>query len=241
MRIFMANKRTRTIGGIAGGLCLMLAAFLASAPSARAAEQPLIPDEDICRAVAQYVEKTGNIPPQLLTALALTESGRNLKQADGSRRLTPWPWTINANGRGFFLASKAEAIAKVRALQAQGIRSIDVGCMQVNLKYHAQAFNSLDEAFDPVLNATYAGQYLTSLFEQYRSWMNAVERYHSGTPKYYLKYRAKVFDNWMSERGRIAYARELIQLTRLQALRAAQLQAVARRRAQAREELANAG
>lgn len=241
MRAFSTVKRVRTIGGIAAGFCLMVAAFLISAPEARAGEQPLIADDKICRAVTQFVEKAGKLPPQLLTALALTESGRGLKQEDGTRRLTPWPWTINANGKGYFLRSKDAAIAKVRALRAQGIRSIDVGCMQVNLKYHGKAFRDLEEAFDPVMNATYAGQYLTSLFEEHRSWMNAVERYHSGTPKYYLKYRVKVFDNWMTERERVAQAHQLIRLTQLQALRAAQLQEVARRRAQAREELANSG
>jgi len=241
MRNFPSKHRVRTFGGVVAGLCLMILAILGSAPPAQAEGRPQIPDDAICRAVTKYVEKMGNLPPQLLTALALTESGRGLKQPDGTRKFTPWPWTINANGKGYFLKSKKAAMAKVRSLQAQGIRSIDVGCMQVNLKYHGKAFNNLEEAFDPVLNATYAGEYLTSLFNNYRNWMNAVERYHSGTPKYYLKYRAKVFDNWMSERGRVDRAHDTIRLTRLEALRAKQLQVVARRRAQAREELANNG
>ena len=44
----------------------------------------------------------------------------------------------------------------MNSYRAQGARSIDVGCMQVNLLHHADAFASLEQAFDPVANARYA-------------------------------------------------------------------------------------
>ena len=37
----------------------------------------------------------------------------------------------------------AAAIAAVTRLRARGIRNIDVGCMQVNLHYHGQHFETL--------------------------------------------------------------------------------------------------
>ena len=49
-----------------------------------------------------------------------------------SGRWTPWPWTIDVEGQGSFLPNKAAAIAAVQALQARGIQSIDVGCVQIN-------------------------------------------------------------------------------------------------------------
>ena len=90
-----------------------------------------------------------NTGSQLSSSQAEVESGR----ANDKGVIRPWPWTINAEGRGQFFATKLEAIAAVRALQASGVRSIDVGCMQVNLMYHPNAFASLDEAFDAPANA----------------------------------------------------------------------------------------
>ena len=51
----------------------------------------------------------------------------------------------------------------VRKLQRRGVRNIDVGCMQVNLRYHPKAFKSLGQAFDPRANAAYAAGFLRKL------------------------------------------------------------------------------
>ena len=71
-------------------------------------------------------------------------------------RIDPWPWATNHAGEGHYFASAPEAITWVAAQQASGIRSIDVGCFQVNLHYHPDAFAGLAEAFDPAANARYA-------------------------------------------------------------------------------------
>ena len=107
------------------------------------------------------------MPARLLGAIAEVESGR----LDERGNLRPWPWTINAEGRGQFFASKQQAIDAVRTLQLQGVRSIDVGCMQVNLMHHPSAFASLDEAFDPTANAQYAARFLNTLYGMSQSWM----------------------------------------------------------------------
>ena len=85
----------------------------------------------------------------------------------------PWPWTVNAEGQGFFYDTKAEAVAAVRAMQARGIRSIDVGCGQINLMHHPDAFPSLEVAFDPQANAAYAARFLKELFAQTGDWNKA--------------------------------------------------------------------
>ena len=75
----------------------------------------------------------GAPPPGMLAAIAQVESGPPDSRTGAMR---PWPWTIDADGVGPFFATKAQAVAAVAALQAQGMRSIDVGCMQVNLMHH---------------------------------------------------------------------------------------------------------
>ena len=94
---------------------------------------------------------------------------------------------------GMHAPSRAEAIATVAALQARGIRSVDVGCLQVNLLHHPGAFASLEEAFEPAANARYAARFLREL--QGRAggaWSQAVAWYHSATPERGEAYRLRV-------------------------------------------------
>ena len=84
----------------------------------------------------------------------------------------------------------------MRALQAQGVRSIDVGCMQVNLMHHPNAFASLDEAFDPPSNALYAARFLNTLYGASGSWLQATAAYHSETPAIGADYQRRVMARW---------------------------------------------
>ena len=149
-----------------------------------------IPEASLqCRQAIAVVERAAGIPAHLMSAIARIESGRS----DGKGGVHPWPWTINVEGAGYTYDSKAEAIAAVRAFQAKGARSIDVGCMQVNLMYHPTAFASLDEGFDPMANARYAARYLNDLYAQTKDWTKATAHYHSATPDLGTNYQRKVF------------------------------------------------
>ncbi|GAA0602031.1 hypothetical protein GCM10009416_44850 [Craurococcus roseus] len=143
----------------------------------------------LCRAAVAAVEREAGLPPRLLAAMARVETGR---RDPDTGRFHPWPWTINAEGRGSFFPTKAAAIAAVQALQAQGVRSIDVGCMQINLRHHAKAFASLEEAFDPLANARYAARFLRDLQATRGDWMRSASHYHSQTPELAEAYRARI-------------------------------------------------
>lgn len=86
-------------------------------------------------------------------------------------------------------------------MQAQGIESIDVGCMQVNLRHHPDAFKDLDAAFDPAQNVKYAAQFLSRLNHQQGTWHKAVAHYHSATPLHHIPYQRKVLAVWNKEKG----------------------------------------
>ena len=144
------------------------------------------------------------VPEHLLAAIGRVESGRRDPQTGGWH---PWPWTINAEGQGFFFDTKAQAIAAVRDLQARGVRSIDVGCMQVNLMHHPNAFPTLEQAFDPQTNATYAARFLTQLFGQSHDWAKAAALYHSATPELGADYQRRVLAVWPEEKQRQQEAR----------------------------------
>jgi hypothetical protein len=148
-----------------------------------------------CRQAIRAAERAAGIPEQLMAAIGRVESGR--READGS--VNPWPWSINAEGTDHIYESKAEALAGVRALQAQGVRSIDIGCMQINLLQHPNAFASLEEAFDPAANAAYAARFLTQLHEQTNAWPAAAAMYHSATPEIGAEYERRVMAVWPEE------------------------------------------
>jgi hypothetical protein len=84
----------------------------------------------------------------------------------------------------------------VQALQARGVRSIDVGCLQVNLLYHPDAFATLDDAFDPGHNANYAVRFLNALYAGSHDWKQAIGDYHSETPQLGEAYRVLVLARW---------------------------------------------
>jgi len=114
---------------------------------------------------------------------------------------------VNVRGRSHYYKTKQAAIAAVQRFQSTGLRSIDVGCMQINLRYHRKAFSSLDQAFDPVANVTYAAKFLTDLRKKGRSWNIAIGHYHSRNRVHYLPYRKKVQNLWRAERRRAALER----------------------------------
>ena len=156
---------------------------------------PVMPPLDpggACRAAIAAAERSFGIPAGLLAAIGVVESGR--RGTDG--RLTPWPWSIDAEGSGQVFPTKAAAIAAVQALQARGVRSIDVGCMQVNLLHHPDAFARLDDAFDPARNVAYAARFLLRLHAAAGAWPAAAALYHSATPALGADYQRKVLAVW---------------------------------------------
>jgi hypothetical protein len=153
--------------------------------------QALVHAESLCKSAIAGAEAEQRIPDAFLSAIAKVESGRNVNGV-----IVPWPWTINAEGVGSFFATKEDAIAAVQALQARGVHSIDVGCMQVNLQQHPEAFHALDQAFDPVTNARFAAGLLLTLFGQTGSWPLAAAAYHSQTPTLGAAYQRQVLAAW---------------------------------------------
>ena len=159
----------------------------------------------ICAKAVHAAEIANQLPRFLLHAVSLTESGR---WHDRAQAAVAWPWTITAGGKGKFFRTKADALAEVRRLQSQGISNIDVGCMQINLKYHGHVFQRLEEAIEPVNNVAYAATFLKNLRLKAGSWAHAVGRYHTSRWKGRGKdYWRRVKRNWTTEQQRDFRAR----------------------------------
>ena len=125
----------------------------------------------------------------MIYSIALHESG---KKHSTSGKLLPWPWAVNVEGAGYHFNTKEEAVKFVKAELAKGKKSIDVGCMQINLKHHPKAFASIEEAFDPARNVNYGAQFLESKYAATKSWKTAIAHYHSATEFYGKRYLQSV-------------------------------------------------
>jgi hypothetical protein len=182
MRIFLR------LGPIALICCLLVAkSHAVEAPPRAETTQDA---SAICSTAILTAQHRYAIPPGLLGSIARVESGRPIASITD---IHAWPWTIDADGNGTFFNTKAEAVSWSKDAMQNGVRSLDVGCMQVNLQMHPDAFASLDLAFDPVANADYAARYLRQLRDEANGdWNVAVGLYHSHTPDLAADYRNRV-------------------------------------------------
>ncbi|WP_373086198.1 transglycosylase SLT domain-containing protein [Sneathiella sp.] len=193
------------------GTLILLFIWIGASPAIAVPFSPKAADrKGICHEAVAAAETKYRLPKRLLTALSLTESGR--WQAE-SKEMIAWPWTVYAEGKGRYLPSKSAAIDEVKMLQAKGVTNIDVGCMQINLHYHPEAFDDLGAALDPGKNTQYAAELLKKLRDESRSWNIAIAHYHSRTKEFNVPYRQKVLKIWQKERrkdtdARMATARE---------------------------------
>ncbi len=164
-----------------------------------------------CRPAIAAAERAGAIPPGLLGAIARVESGRR-DPASGS--VEPWPWTADVEGTGYVYETREQAMAAVQGFLARGIRSIDVGCMQVNLQQHPDAFANLAQAFDPETNVAYAARFLADLHAQTGDWNHAAAMYHSATPALGAEYERKVLSALPDEQQRAGSSARAIAVAR---------------------------
>ncbi|SEL27007.1 Transglycosylase SLT domain-containing protein [Roseovarius nanhaiticus] len=168
-------------GSVATALRRIVCALVVCLPASTSAAT-----SEICDQAARAASSQTGVPLDVLLAITRSETGRAVEG-----RLTPWPWTVNMEGAGKWFASRAEALAYVSRHHGIGARSFDVGCFQVNYKWHGHHFSSIDEMFDPQSNALYAAEFLQALRRETIDWSAAAGAYHSRTPNHSDRYRAR--------------------------------------------------
>lgn len=158
-------------------VCLALALTVAPA---------LARDAMLCDSAARVAAAETGVPLRILRAIARVETGR---PRDG--RLEPWPWTVNMEGDGRWFDDRAALLSYVRRHADRGARNFDLGCFQINHRWHAHAFRSLAEMTDPRSGALYAARFLRDLHAETGDWTAAAGAYHSRTPKFARRYEAR--------------------------------------------------
>ena len=143
---------------------------------------------NICLAEARRAEIQHGIPEGLMQSITRVEAGR--KTVTGE--YMPWTWTLNDAGEGLFFDTRQAALDYLQVAVDAGDHSVDVGCMQVNTKWHMDGFFKLADMLDPVQNADYAASFLLDLFAAHQSWDGAVKHYHSSDPAKNVQYHSRV-------------------------------------------------
>ncbi|OYU19459.1 MAG: transglycosylase [Rhodobacteraceae bacterium PARR1] len=129
---------------------------------------------DLCDAAAEQAAAESGVPLALMRAVTRVETGRNN---------APWPWTLNVDGQGYWFDSAEDAVAAAEKAVAQGTEQVDVGCFQLNLRWHGARFADLSDMIDPMANARHAARFLTELHVETGDWRDAAAAYHSRTPE----------------------------------------------------------
>ena len=126
--------------------------------------------------------ETEGIDPLMLYAVALAESGRSPEPG----QIEPWPWALNIEGRPFFATSREEA---TNLLAAHHGKSIDVGLLQVNARWHGHRVDRLELLLDPETNLGVGAAILKEALALAPGDLTAgIGRYHSARPE-----RAKAY------------------------------------------------
>lgn len=160
---------------VAGALVL-LSAVLSSATA----------QADPCGAAIERAAGLTGVPVSLLRAIGEVESGIQLREQRVS-----WPWTVN-DGRSLFFRNREAAAAHLDGLVAAGKPNVDIGCLQVNWRWHADGFDGPADLLDPATNALYAARYLAALRKERGTWAAAVSAYHSRQEMRASVYRCRV-------------------------------------------------
>ena len=145
-----------------------------------------------CEKVIETIEDLTDIPKNLLLSIGKSESGRILK----NNKHVIWPWTVNHAGKSLFFDTKKQMKKYVLENVEKKDFNLDVGCMQINLKWHKNNFKKISDMFAVEPNVSYAASFLLQLKNKHGSWDKAIKHYHSSDPKKNKPYLIKVKNFW---------------------------------------------
>jgi hypothetical protein len=141
----------------------MAALFISSVTAARASGP--------CEREMARASRTHGVPLGVLYAVGLSETGR---------KGVLHPYALNIDGRSVMAGDLRSAVSEFSEARKKGAKLVDLGCMQINHRYHGEKFASVEAMFDPARNVDYAARFLKELRVREGNWTMAVARYNAG-------------------------------------------------------------
>ena len=145
----------------------------------------------LCENTIESIELQTDIPKGLLLGIGKAEAIRKIKN-----KFVIWPWTLNHAGKSMFFDTKKQMRNYVFKNLKRNDFNIDVGCMQINIKWHKNNFKKISDMFEVNPNISYAASFLKQLKNKHGSWDKAIKHYHSSDPKKNNPYLIKVKSFW---------------------------------------------
>jgi len=145
----------------------------------------------LCENTIESVELQTDIPKGLLLGIGKAEAIRKI-----NNKYIIWPWTINHAGKSLFFDNKEQMKNYVFKNLKRKDFNIDVGCMQINIKWHKNNFKKISDMFEVNPNISYAASFIKQLKNKHGSWDKAIKHYHSSDPKKNNPYLIKVKSFW---------------------------------------------
>jgi len=150
-----------------------------------------------CEKTIKSLELQTDIPKGLLLGIGKAEAIRKI-----NNKYIIWPWTINHAGKSMFFDTKKQMRNYVSKNLKKNDFNIDVGCMQINIKWHKNNFKKIADMFEVSPNISYAASFLLQLKNKHGSWDKAIKHYHSSDPKKNIPYLIKVKSFWKRLEGK---------------------------------------
>lgn len=142
----------------------MVALSICSVPTDANASGPC--EYEMARAARRH-----GVPLGVLYAVGLSETGRK-----GVLN----PYALNIDGKTALASDLKNAVALFSEAKGKGAKLVDLGCMQINHRYHGDKFPSVEAMFDPARNVDYAARFLKELRVREGNWTMAAARYNAG-------------------------------------------------------------
>lgn len=143
---------------------------------------------DLNGTIFDKAAKEHNLDPLLVYSVALAESASGI----GNGFISPWPWTIRAPGLPFYAKSEEQAKAKLAEFLQQYGHYIDVGPMQVNIRWNGHRVSSPADLLNPETNVMVGTEVLSEAIQsspndlelgigRYHSWQNEIRARNYGS------------------------------------------------------------
>jgi len=147
----------------------------------------------------QAAVRTRDLSPVVFYAIALTESG----QSEMTAEYRPWPWTLSINAQPHYFRDRYTAEIALKDAIERNVEQLGVGLFQIEHRYHAQRFQSIESMLDPYANSRVAAEIFSEGLRQSNGdlWA-AVGAFHSSTPTLADAYRKRVAERLFRLLGR---------------------------------------
>lgn len=154
---------------------------------------------DLSGTIFETAGKSYHVDPALLFSIALVESAVRVGESTGVDTLvTPSPWTLRTLRKPYYAPTREAAKVQLAAL-LKITKSVDIGLMQINSRWHGHRVKQLSDLLDPQTNVNVGAEILAELFKRHpNDAFAALGKYHSNSPQrgaWYARRVVTVYEN----------------------------------------------